>query len=410
MKSSMAAIRSTFKAIHGGCTTIATPGIINWQAVAPLVSRSAATSCCWLPQDQQHIAASYNYNNDKTRNFSSSSASRGGGGSMILTTRANRIHTPFFLHHAAFYLEKRFYSSWFSAPNRMINEAVRTGTELAAKRGYTFDKQLEYSFDANQVASLHIEVDKCASDVHFLESPPDGHSQDYVYIHTVFRTNLAEDLKRFTPDAFLGSQNTLYATFKNPANITGWLSGLKHLIKGMSMFPLVQLQIYLPPKDYENISMKLVTGDIIMKNVNAHNMTLDGITAEYQLSQCRIFNSLAISSNMGETKLEQVAVGDSVAVESNTSDIEIRDTSVGNLATLKSNTGEIKAVRIANFNGTNKKILQVKASTNTGDIQLRLAPAEVHSVEATSNTGDITIFLKVSNKQTFLKSLSLSLG
>lgn len=165
-------------------------------------------------------------------------------------------------------------------------------------------------------------------------------------------------------------------------------------------FSSPQITVYLPKREYENISIKTSTGDIKLSGISADSIELGVSTGDISLTDSNVSNDLKVKVTTGNAKISNVACKN-IFSDGDTGDITLnwviatdkfsvtRDTGDINLDScdsaemyLETDTGNIKGSLLS------EKIFITK--TNTGKINVPKSTSG-GICKITTHTGDIKI-------------------
>lgn len=144
-----------------------------------------------------------------------------------------------------------------------------------------------------------------------------------------------------------------------------------------------KITVAVPEKALNAVTLKLTTGDVVVKNLTAQQMELDLTTGDMKLSQINCRN-LNVKGTTGDIILQNVIAEGLLKVKGTTGDIKLQHCD-GEELDIKTTTGDIT--------GTLLSPKQFTAKTTTGSVKVpQNGAGGPCSLKAT--TGDIKITLE----------------
>ena len=155
------------------------------------------------------------------------------------------------------------------------------------------------------------------------------------------------------------------------------------------------LILYLEDKEYQQLDISVVTGDIavdpdfIFKAVN-----LTTVTGDITVSQMKELVTLNVATTTGDIKISDTGIADSMSAAAVTGDLSFEKLIIRKKADISVTTGDISLDEVQG--------LEIKISSTTGDIRLISVMADVLSASTTSGdiTGRIDADINVNGKAT----------
>ncbi|MCR5249398.1 MAG: DUF4097 domain-containing protein [Lachnospiraceae bacterium] len=140
------------------------------------------------------------------------------------------------------------------------------------------------------------------------------------------------------------------------------------------------ITVYLPAKEYGEISLKTDTGDLLLAELSASSLRFTSDTGDVTLSGIRLSGNLEIREDTGRVTLQDMSCAD-LTVRSTTGDQTLTDTAASGSMNLTTDTGDVR------FDGSDAASLQIK--TDTGDVTGSLGSDKIFSVK--TDTGKIEV-------------------
>lgn len=131
----------------------------------------------------------------------------------------------------------------------------------------------------------------------------------------------------------------------------------------------------------KNVTIKITTGNILFDKINSDKMSISSTTGDIVLNNVNIKGELNIESTTSDTLLTNV-ISDSIIVNLSTGDVVFKNSDAHSLL-INSTTGDIEGSLL-----TAKKFV---VHTTTGDINVPANADTTDVFEANTTTGDITI-------------------
>lgn len=142
-----------------------------------------------------------------------------------------------------------------------------------------------------------------------------------------------------------------------------------------------KITVYIPEKDYSDISVEIDTGDILISDMNCNSMTLRSDTGDLNLTDIRSEGSLEFSTDTGDIVLKNVISDGTFDFSTDTGDITLDKCDASDII-IKTDTGDVTGSLLSD-----KKF---KTKSDTGEIRV---PDTENGGKCTitTDTGDIKI-------------------
>ncbi len=162
-----------------------------------------------------------------------------------------------------------------------------------------------------------------------------------------------------------------------------------------------KITVYLPGKDYANLSVQGSTGDIRLSQLNAAQIDLSVSTGAVKLDSVSCTGSLGISVSTGKTALTNVSCG-SFTSEGSTGDVSLTNVTADKLLSVTRSTGDVKLHRCdaasldlhtttGSVSGTLLAPKYFVTHTSTGHVSVPENGSAEAKCTVSTTTGDIRI-------------------
>lgn len=148
-------------------------------------------------------------------------------------------------------------------------------------------------------------------------------------------------------------------------------------------FASPSITVYLPAEKYGNLTVKAVTGDIVIKDLSPTSMDLSVTTGDIQLTNITC-TRISIEGVTGDVAMKNVIAADSIAIEATTGDVKFDACDAAQIS-IQVTTGDVTGSLLTD------KVFDIHVTTGDIDVPPSAGSDKCH---ITATTGDIRITVK----------------